>query len=78
MDIDPAGARIISGGYDYDCKLWDFGGMNADFKPFRSWEPVPDGSYQVHDVKFSNAGDRILVASATSQIKMFDREAGQL
>lgn len=38
LSIDPAGARVVSGSYDYDCKLWDFGGMNASFKPFRTFE----------------------------------------
>lgn len=52
--------------------------MDASFKPFMSWEPVPEGSYQVHDIKFNNTGDKILVASATSQIKMFDRQAEEL
>lgn len=28
----------MSGGYDYDCKMWDFAGMNASHKPFRSFE----------------------------------------
>ncbi|KNZ63166.1 hypothetical protein VP01_117g9 [Puccinia sorghi] len=39
LSLDPSGARLISGSYDYACKLWDFGGMNSSFKPFRSWEP---------------------------------------
>ena len=38
LSVDPSGSRVVSGSYDYDCKLWDFGGMNASFKPFRSWE----------------------------------------
>lgn len=39
LSLDPSGARLVSGSYDYACKLWDFGGMNSSFKPFRSWEP---------------------------------------
>lgn len=49
--------------------------MDTSFKPFRSWEPVPEGSYQVNDVQFSVSGDRILVASATPQVKLFTRDA---
>lgn len=41
LSVDPAGARVVSGSYDYDCKLWDFGGMTANFKPFRSFECKP-------------------------------------
>jgi WD repeat-containing protein 70 len=45
LALDPSGARIISGSHDYDCKLWDFGGMDARCKPFKTWEPA--GSYYV-------------------------------
>ena len=45
LAVDPAGARVISGSHDYDCKLWDFGGMGAQVKPFKSWEPA--GTYYV-------------------------------
>jgi hypothetical protein len=45
LALDPSGARVISGSHDYDCKLWDFGGMDSRCKPFRSWEPA--GSYYV-------------------------------
>lgn len=36
--MDPSGGRVASGSYDYEIKLWDFGGMNSSFRPFRSWE----------------------------------------
>ena len=45
MAMDPSGARLVTGSHDYDCKLWDFGGMDSRCKPFRSWEPA--GSYYV-------------------------------
>ncbi|KAI0048424.1 hypothetical protein FA95DRAFT_1582219 [Auriscalpium vulgare] len=35
MARDPSGARVLSGSHDYDCKLWDFGGMSGSGpKPF--------------------------------------------
>lgn len=40
LAIDPSGARFVSGSHDYDCKLWDFGGMTASAKPFKTWEPA--------------------------------------
>jgi len=43
LALDPSGARIVSGSHDYDCKLWDFGGMDMRCKPFKSWEPT--GTY---------------------------------
>jgi hypothetical protein len=45
LGLDPSGARLVSGSYDYDCKIWDFGGMDSRCKPFKSWEPA--GSYYV-------------------------------
>lgn len=51
LTLDPSGARVLSGSHDYDCKLWDFGGMDARCKPFKSWEPA--GTYYVCRLFFS-------------------------
>ncbi|KAF8168327.1 hypothetical protein B0H34DRAFT_670517 [Crassisporium funariophilum] len=72
LALDPSGARIVSGSHDYDCKLWDFGGMDMRCKPFKSWEPA--GTYHVHDIKFSNDGTKFLCISGTTQAKIFDRD----
>lgn len=72
LTLDPSGARVLSGSYDYDCKLWDFGGMTANPKPFKTWEPA--GSYYVHDLRYSNAGEQFLCISGTSQAKLYDRD----
>ncbi|KAF9557850.1 WD40 repeat-like protein [Agrocybe pediades] len=72
LALDPSGARIVSGSYDYDCKLWDFGGMDMRCKPFKSWEPA--GTYYVNDLKFSNDGSKFLCVSGTTQVKLFDRD----
>ncbi|KAG5341377.1 hypothetical protein C0989_011088 [Termitomyces sp. Mn162] len=72
LALDPSGARIVSGSHDYDCKLWDFGGMDLQCKPFKSWEPA--GTYYVNDLKYSNDGQKFLVVSGTTQIKLFDRD----
>lgn len=45
LALDPSGARVLSGSQDYDCKLWDFGGMDWRCKPFKTWEPA--GTYFV-------------------------------
>lgn len=72
LSLDPSGARIVSGSHDYDCKLWDFGGMDMRCKPFNTWEP--SGTYHIHDLKFSNDGTKFLVISGTCQAKLFDRD----
>ncbi|KIY63670.1 transcription factor [Cylindrobasidium torrendii FP15055 ss-10] len=76
LTLDPSGARILSGSHDYDCKLWDFGGMDARCKPFKSWEAA--GTYYIHDVKFSNDGRRFLVIPGTLQARMYDRDGEEL
>ena len=39
LGLDPAGARLITGCYGYDVKLWDFGGMDAKLNCFRTLTP---------------------------------------
>ncbi|KAF7320223.1 Transcriptional factor [Mycena kentingensis (nom. inval.)] len=72
LALDPSGARVVSGSHDYDCKLWDFGGMDYRCKPFKSWEPA--GSYHIHDLRYSNDGQKFLVVSGTLQAKLYDRD----
>ena len=39
LTLDPSGARLVTGSYDYSVKLWDFAGMDTSFKSFRSIYP---------------------------------------
>ena len=39
MGLDPSGARLVTGGYDYDVKFWDFAGMDASLRHFRQIRP---------------------------------------
>ncbi|KAL4069376.1 WD40-repeat-containing domain protein [Scleroderma citrinum] len=72
LALDPSGARVLSGSHDYDCKLWDFGGMTTQTRSFKTWEPA--GSYYVNDLKYSNDGQQFLVISGTIQAKLYDRD----
>ncbi|KAH8835384.1 transcription factor [Flagelloscypha sp. PMI_526] len=76
LALDPSGARVLSGSHDYDCKLWDFGGMDLRCKPFNSWEPA--GSYHINDVKFSPDGQKFLVIPATLQPKLYGRDGEEI
>ncbi|KAK7058254.1 hypothetical protein VNI00_001885 [Paramarasmius palmivorus] len=76
LAMDASGARIVSGSHDYDCKLWDFGGMTMDPKPFKSWEPA--GSYHIHDIRFSHDSQKFLVISGTTQAKLYDRDGEEV
>ncbi|KAJ1921495.1 hypothetical protein IWQ60_006738 [Tieghemiomyces parasiticus] len=76
IDLDPSGARLISGSYDYSIKLWDFAGMDTAFRPFRSFEPF--GEYQIKDLAYSATGDRFVAASGASFPLLFDRDGQEL
>ena len=39
MGLDPAGARLLTGGYDCELKFWDFAGMDSSLQSFRSMHP---------------------------------------
>ena len=39
LALDVSGARLVTGGYDYDVKLWDFAGMDASLQSFRKCTP---------------------------------------
>ncbi|KAF9976190.1 hypothetical protein BGZ65_007931, partial [Modicella reniformis] len=71
MALDPAGVRLITGGYDFNVCFWDFAGMDTRFKPFRSIEPC--GAHQIHDLKYSITGDKILIISGEAKARIYDR-----
>lgn len=76
LGLDPAGARLITGGYDYQMKFWDFPAMDMRFRSFRQIEPT--GNYWLHTLQYSVSGDKILVASNSPQAKIYDRDGFQL
>jgi WD repeat-containing protein 70 len=57
---------------DYKLLLYDFGGMDRNHRPFRELSPQ-DGNALVA-VSFSNTGDRLLVATGSSQARVYDRD----
>eukprot|EP00741_Cyanophora_paradoxa_P003424 tig00000704_g3327.t1 len=72
LGIDPAGARVATGGFDFFVKLYDFAGMDRSMRPFRSSEPCE--SHQIRQLQFSLTGAEILVASAAAKLKIIDRD----
>ena len=40
LHLDASGARLLSGSHDYQLRMFDFGGMKADLRSFRSLEPA--------------------------------------
>lgn len=72
LTLDPNGARLATGSYDYDVKLWDFAGMDASLHSFRTLRPCE--SHQIKSLQYSITGDCILIAGGNAQAKVIDRD----
>ncbi|CAG8433958.1 12145_t:CDS:10 [Ambispora gerdemannii] len=76
LALDPAGARLITGSYDYDIKFWDFAGMDSSLRPFRSLRPC--GDHQIHHIEYSLSGDQFLIISGSARPKLYDRDGFEI
>ena len=74
--IDPSGARLTSGGQDFEVKFWDFAGMDQQMNSFRTIKPCE--SHVIRNLEYSSTGDKILVIPGSSQAKVLDRDGHQL
>lgn len=54
LGVDPAGARLATGGFDFDVKLWDFGGMDSSCRPFNVIRPCDE--HQIKHIEFNQSG----------------------
>ncbi|XP_035523698.1 WD repeat-containing protein 70 [Morone saxatilis] len=72
LALDPSGARLVTGGYDYDVRFWDFAGMDQALQAFRSLQPCE--CHQIKTLQYSITGDVILVVSGNAQAKVLDRD----
>ena len=86
LDIDPSGSRLISGSSDCTIKLHDFASMTpTTLRAFKSVDPTASKAlassetHPVHHVEFNPISPaQVLVISATSQAKIFDRDGEPL
>ncbi|XP_029371364.1 WD repeat-containing protein 70 isoform X2 [Echeneis naucrates] len=72
LGLDPSGARLVTGGYDFDVRFWDFAGMDQALQAFRSLQPCE--CHQIKSLQYSVTGDVILVVSGNAQAKVLDRD----
>jgi hypothetical protein len=75
LAVDPAGARIITGGADCTVRMWDFNGMDSSLKNFREITPW-DGQH-VKSLQFSITGDKILIATSKNQCALYTRDGSK-
>ena len=74
--LEHTGSRLLTGSHDYTVRMYDFGGMKADLKPFR--EITPSDGYPIHALDWSPSGDRFVVVTGGPQPKIYDRDGREL
>lgn len=74
--IDRSGARVATGSTDYDVKMWDFGGMSSDLRPFKSFEPAEN--YPVIELAFAPRTKNLLCLNAATQPRVYDYDGHEL
>jgi len=70
MAIDKKGKHLITGSWDYQCKLWNFSCMNRSLKPFSSFSPFY--KTPIISLSYSPCGKHFLVVTTSSQAKIFN------
>lgn len=73
--LDPAGSRLITGGYDSVIKFWDFNAMDSSLRSFRSIEPETD---VITSLRYSPTGDRFIMGSNSPQARIFTRDGKEI
>jgi len=73
LAVDPSGARVLTGSYDYTVRMYDFGGMDSRLKAFR--ELTPFDGHQVRALTWSPTGDMFFVATGKRASQGTGRDA---
>ena len=59
LDVDAAGARVLSGSRDYNLHIYDFNGMKSDMRAFRT--VLPFEGHPVLGLSWSPTGEQQLL-----------------
>ena len=73
IDVDKAGARMVSGSFDYLGRVYDFHGMKERMACMRQIEPFE--GHPVLEMRYSPTGAKFVVATGNATAKVFDRDA---
>ncbi|CAK8681377.1 WD repeat-containing protein 70-like [Clavelina lepadiformis] len=76
LALDPSGARLVTGSYDFEMRFWDFAGMDSSLQSFR--HVCPCECHHMLNVQYSATGENILVIAANSQAKVYDRDGHEI
>lgn len=80
LSVDPAGSRVITGLSNGRVVFWDFGGMDAGHRCFKTIEVDAEVGNQcpLVSLSHSNSGDRFIAASTSATPRIFDRDGNQV
>lgn len=70
--MDPTGSRVLTGGYDYSVRMYDFQGMNAQLRSFRQIEPSE--GHQLRALSWSPTADQFIAVTGSATAKIYDRD----
>lgn len=70
--VDPTGSRVLTGGYDYSVKMFDFQGMDSRLRSFRQLEPSE--GHQLRALSWSPTADKFLAVTGSAQAKIYDKD----
>ncbi|KAI6219069.1 hypothetical protein M3Y95_01127700 [Aphelenchoides besseyi] len=76
ISFDLQGSKFALGNFSYFVHLFEFLKMDSAMKPFR--ELMPSESHVIHDLAYSANGERLLIASGESVVKILDRKGQQI
>ena len=72
LAVNGSGSRFATGSYDYTVRLWDFGGMTRELRPFK--ELIPEEGHIVSSLSFSPTGAYFLATPESAKARVFTRE----
>jgi hypothetical protein len=75
--MDPTGARFAIGSMDSSLKLYDFAGFNAH-DPISFQNIMIEDGYPIRSMAYSSTGERLVIATGSSQPLVVDRDGQEL
>ena len=76
LAADASGSRLLSGSLDTSLGVYDFSGMGADFRPYKTIEPEP--GHAVTWVDFTPTGDAFVCVASAPTFKVLDRDTNSI
>ena len=76
VSVDVKGSRFVTGCYDYQIRLFDFGGMKSTARPFKG--VIAQEGYPILSLSFSPSGGQFLAIPSSSQGILFTREGDEI